>query len=302
MPRIPTLLAKLSHYLGSRQQALREFRWIKESIGSRPDASQALLADKLLKRTQGWPLQYLLGTQPFGSIEILTRPPTLIPRPETEYWTLRLAQNLQGYASKDVPLRMLDLCTGTACIPLLLCDSLPPRTISALGIDVSPEAVKLANENISHCGSNNSSGNTVRVECLDIFAQDFAHSLKQRVKDWEPFDVLTSNPPYIPRQEYNKLSHTVRSFEDPLALLGEVPSSADELPCQVEYDKLGLSFYAHIASLLQNQNLVRPGGHVALEVGQGQARAVEKMLLTFASQTHVWSDPWGIERVVYARM
>ncbi|CAE6398057.1 unnamed protein product [Rhizoctonia solani] len=302
MPRIPRLLAKLSHSLGSRQQALREFRWINESIGSLPGSNQGLLADKLLKRTQGWPLQYLLGTQPFGSIEILTRPPTLIPRPETEYWTLRLAQILRDHASKDNPLRVLDLCTGTACIPLLLCNSLPPRTISALGIDVSVAAVELADENISHCGFNDPGGNTVRVERLDIFAQDFVQSLKQQATNWEPFDVLTSNPPYIPRQEYDKLSHTVRSFEDALALLGEVPSSADVLPCQTVHDQLGLAFYVRIMSLLQNQNLVRPGGHVALEVGQGQARSVEKMILPFARQTHVWTDPWGVERVVYARM
>ncbi|CAE7146004.1 unnamed protein product [Rhizoctonia solani] len=300
MPRIPTLLAKLSHYLGSRQQAIREFRWIKESIGSHSGSSQSLLADKLLKRTQGWPLQYLLGTQPFGSIEILTRPPTLIPRPETEYWTLRLAQTLLSHAFNEVPLRMLDLCTGTACIPLLLCDSLSPGTISALGIDVSRAAVKLADENISRCGFNDSGGNTVRVECLDIFAPNFVALLKRHI--WEPFDVLTSNPPYIPRHEYDKLSHTVRSFEDPLALLGEYPSSADELSCQTEHDKLGLSFYVRITSLLQDQKLIRPGGHVALEVGQGQARSVERMLLPFVNQTQVWTDPWGVERVVYARM
>ncbi|KAJ1304533.1 hypothetical protein OPQ81_005674 [Rhizoctonia solani] len=205
MPRIQKLLAKLSLSLGSRQQALRELRWINESIGSHSGSSQALLADKLLKRTEGWPLQYLLGTQPFGSIEILTRPPILIPRPETEYWTLRLAQTLQSHAFKEEPLRMLDLCT-------------------------------------------------------------------------------------------------VRSFEDPLALLGEVPPSADKLARQTEHDRLGLSFYVRITSILQNHNLVRPGGHVALEVGQGQARSVERMLLPFASQTQVWTDPWGVERVVYARM
>ncbi|CAE6518030.1 unnamed protein product [Rhizoctonia solani] len=228
MPRIPQLVANLARSLGSRQQAFREFRWIKESVGSHSNSSQGLLADKLLKRTQGWPLQYLLGTQPFGSIEILTRPPTLIPRPETEHWTLCLAQILRSHACKDNPLRILDLCTGTACIPLLLCHSLPPSTVSALAIDVSPAAVELADENISRCGFNNSGGNTVHVECLDIFAQDFVPSLKQLVKNWGAFDVLTSNPPYIPRQEYDKLSHTVRSFEDPLALLGEAPSSAGE--------------------------------------------------------------------------
>ncbi|CUA66875.1 hypothetical protein RSOLAG22IIIB_00324 [Rhizoctonia solani] len=273
-----------------------------ESAGSPLDAGRALSADKLVKRTQGWPLQYLLGTQPFGSIEILTRPPTFIPRPETEYLTLQLAQILRPHASNDVPLRMIDLCTGTGCIPLLLCDSLPPRTISALGIDVSPVAVDLAEKNISHCGFNGPDGNTVRVECLDMFAPDFVQSLKKLTKNWEPFDILTSNPPYISRQQYDTLSHSVRGFEDSLAFVGEAPSSADEFPNQVEYDKSGLSFYVRIMSLLQDHNLVRPGGHVVLEVGEGQARSVEKMLLTFASQTHVWTDLRGIERVIYARM
>ncbi|KAF8705911.1 Transcription factor Tfb4, partial [Rhizoctonia solani] len=320
MPRISRLVANLARSLGSRQQALREFRWIKESTGSYSDSSQGLLADRLLKRTRGWPLQYILGgqrspdvmlcsfsnqhigTQPFGSIEILTRPPTLIPRPESEYWTLRLAQTLRSHKFEDRPLRVLDLCTGTACIPLLLCDSLPPRTISALGVDNSLSAVELANENISNCGFNKSGGNTVHVWHSDIFAQDFVRSLKQHVKVWEPFDVLTSNPPYIPRQEYDKLSHTVRLFEDPLALLGEVPPSVGGLCYRLEHDKLGLSFYTRIISLIQSQNLVRPGGHIAVEVGEGQARLVEEMLLPFVTQIQVWTDPWGIERVVYARV
>ncbi|ELU42522.1 Tfb4 domain-containing protein [Rhizoctonia solani AG-1 IA] len=293
MPRISRLVANLARSLGSRQQALREFRWIKESTGSHSDSSQGLLADRLLKRTRGWPLQYILGgqrspdvmlcsfsnqhigTQPFGSIEILTRPPTLIPRPETEYWTLRLAQTLRSHKFEDRPLRVLDLCTGTACIPLLLCDSLPPRTISALGVDNSLSAVELANENISNCGFNKSGGNTVHVWHSDIFAQDFVRSLKQHVKVWEPFDVLTSNPPYIPRQEYDKLSHTVRLFEDPLALLGEVPPSAGE---SEQYSDLGIDLFPG-----GSQNLVRPGGHIALEVGEGQARLVEEMILPFVT-------------------
>jgi release factor glutamine methyltransferase len=248
--------------------------------------------------------------------------------PETEYWTLRLAHILRAYASEDTPLRVLDLCTGTACIPLLLCDCLPPRTMSALAVDTSPTAVELANENVSRHDFKNSGGNTVRVERLDIFAQHFVHSLKQRIALCEPFDVLTSNPPYVPREEYDKLSHTVRAFEDPLALLGEVPSSiasestgqcarltliysptlsttpgsSAQSAYQTEYDRLGLSFYVRIASLVRHQNLVRPGGHIAVEVGYGQARAVESMFRPFVQQTEIWTDPWGIERVIFARV
>jgi hypothetical protein len=61
MPRISRLVANLARSLGSRQQALRELRWINESVGSHLDSSQGLLADALLKRARGWPLQYILG-------------------------------------------------------------------------------------------------------------------------------------------------------------------------------------------------------------------------------------------------
>ncbi|KAF8608777.1 S-adenosyl-L-methionine-dependent methyltransferase [Ceratobasidium sp. AG-I] len=302
MPRITTLVTHLARTLGSRRQANAEARWIKESVHNthRPSAA---FAQKLLKRTQGWPLQYLLGSQPFGSLDILTRPPTLIPRPETEDWTLRLATTLRDRFLRDTPLRLLDLCTGTACIPLLLCHSLPPRSISAWAIDVSPSAVELASENVARCRFNeNSSGNTVLVERHDIFAKDFPRSLKKGAS-WEPFDVLTSNPPYIPRKEYDELSHTVRNFEDPLALLGEYPTAmTEQLPCKEDHDRLGLAFYVRIAHLVQYENIVRPGGCVALEVGQGQARAVERMFLPFTQNTDIWTDPWGVERTVFARI
>ncbi|QRV94191.1 hypothetical protein RhiJN_22209 [Ceratobasidium sp. AG-Ba] len=219
MPRIATLLSHLARVLGSASQAHTEARWLRQH-------SPRSFPDNLRKRAQGWPLQYLLGSQPFGSLDILTRPPTLIPRPETEHWTLRLVETLRGRASQNTPLRILDLCTGTACIPLLLCASLPPCSISAYAIDISHRAVELARDNIVRCGySDLSGGNTVRADRLDMFSDNFCQSLKQTEPTWEPYDVLTSNPPYIPREEYDKLSHTVRDFEDPLALLGEHPGS-----------------------------------------------------------------------------
>ncbi|KAG8733065.1 hypothetical protein FRC12_018988, partial [Ceratobasidium sp. 428] len=224
--------------------------------------------------------------------------------PETEHWTLQLAETLRSRILQDRPFRALDLCTGTACIPLLLCHSLPPRTISAVAIDISLGAVELARDNVTRCGYTASSGgNTVRVECQDIFSDNFAQWLKQTGPSWEPYDVLASNPPYIPRLEYDKLSHTVRNFEDPLALLGEYPAlMTDNSGPRLEHNRKGLAFYARIASLVQHQNLVRLGGYIALEVGQGQARTVERMFQPFVRHTEVWLDPWGIERVVFARV
>ncbi|KAG8747853.1 hypothetical protein FRC10_011299 [Ceratobasidium sp. 414] len=278
MPRIATLVTKLARSLGSVSQARAEARWLRQH-------SPRSFAENLRKRIQGWPLQYLLG-------------------PETEHWTLQLAETLRGRISRDKPLRVLDLCTGTACIPLLLCHSLPPRTISAWAIDVSPQAVELARDNVTRCGYGESSGgNTVHVDRQDMFSSNFVQSLKQNEISWEPYDVLTSNPPYIPREEYDKLSHTVRAYEDPLALLGEYPASTpDSTGFHSEHDNKGLTFYVRIASLVQYHNLVRPGGCIALEVGRGQARAVERMFLPFVNHTEVWVDPWGIERVVFARV
>jgi SAM-dependent methyltransferase len=85
------------------------------------------------------------GTQPFGHLDILTRPPVLIPRPETEHWTLRLAQSIRP--SPQNPAHVLDLCTGTGCIPLLLCATWFPGSTSVVGIDTSLEALQLAQDN-----------------------------------------------------------------------------------------------------------------------------------------------------------
>ncbi|OAX80139.1 hypothetical protein ACJ72_05538 [Emergomyces africanus] len=112
------------------------------------------------QRARGVPLQYILGDQPFGELEILCRKGVLIPRPETESYTTRIANLLlsrfalkhkHGY--KHLPaLRIIDLCTGTGCIPLLLHSLLAPTfpTLQICGVDISTNALKLARENLEH--------------------------------------------------------------------------------------------------------------------------------------------------------
>lgn len=78
------------------------------------------------------------------------RPPVLIPRPETENWTIRLAEHLSEQFHR--PFNLIDLGTGSGCIPLLICHMLPPASVYALGIDISTDAVRLARENASRCG------------------------------------------------------------------------------------------------------------------------------------------------------
>lgn len=101
-----------------------------------------------------------VGTQPFGPLTLLTRPPTLIPRPETEEWTIRLASFITTFLSKHQepvsssnPLHILDLCTGSGCIPLLLCQLLPKGSVRSVGVDISKSALQLARDNAVICGN-----------------------------------------------------------------------------------------------------------------------------------------------------
>lgn len=127
-----------------------------------------------------------------------------------------------------------------------------------------------------------------------------------------PFDVITSNPPYITRTEYKRLPHSVKYYEDPLALIGEAPvprhptSSAIDTQCSV-VDTAGLAFYRRITNLMIiDQSLVQPGGNVVFEVGINQAAAVRELLSQAlrdrADFIHIWKDASGIERVVRAKL
>ncbi|KAK4148202.1 uncharacterized protein C8A04DRAFT_23999 [Dichotomopilus funicola] len=167
MPRLPPslfwraskeispLAARLLPVCRDLQSAANELRWIREHVKS----TQSPVPDGLRfwslveKRATGVPLQYVLGNQPFGDLDILCRRGVLIPRPETEAYTLHIANILTK--SSSTPLNILDLCTGTGCIPLLLLHSLlaSPSVagpISLHGVDISPHAVRLARENLAH--------------------------------------------------------------------------------------------------------------------------------------------------------
>lgn len=140
------------------------------------------------------------------------RPPTLIPRPETEEWACRLA----GLLKPAPPTRILDLCTGSGCVPLLLLNALPAAKASA--VDLAPEAVALASENAALHGL------TSRFEAFqgDLFAAAFAESW---VAAHGQADLITSNPPYIPASELRALDQSVLDWEDERALLGDLDSS-----------------------------------------------------------------------------
>lgn len=146
------------------------------------------------------PLQYLIGWVPFGDLTIFVEPPVLIPRPETEEWTLRIVDQLKKLQNKK--LNILDLCTGSGCVGLALAHALPEAHIVAT--DISAYALALAKKNALH----NNIENSTFIES-NVFESIPSHN---------QFDLIVSNPPYISEKEYEQLDESVRGWEDPQAL------------------------------------------------------------------------------------
>ncbi|GAA5900889.1 hypothetical protein JCM5296_002208 [Sporobolomyces johnsonii] len=265
------------------------------------------------------PLAYVLGTQPFHPlpVDLLVRPPTLIPRPETEHWVLHLSQvileSLPSKSSAPKPFRILDIGTGTGCIALGLAHSLlhpsapsPPTSpfssVHALAVDKSTSAISLASENAARC---NLEQQVTFLE-TDVFADDFPSVARSGSggggdEGEQGFDLVVSNPPYITLDEYDRLDASVREWEDRGALVGERPGAA---PAAVDD---GLVFYRRIAGLLGellvDSSPLLDGASaapvVAFEVGEGQARAVAALLEERGFKAEIVSDPWGVERAVF---
>ncbi|KAJ7178370.1 S-adenosyl-L-methionine-dependent methyltransferase [Mycena crocata] len=273
-------LALLSSRLGKRQAAL-EYQWMKRAVSPVP------LDQMLSRRVAGEPLQYILAEQPFGPLTLKLRPPVLIPRPETEDWTIRLAELLRPTLTRR--LSVLDLGTGTGCIPLLLCHMLPAGSVRAYGVDISSDAVKLATENADLCGFSASGGeilgNTFQSIQASFLEPLFPHT---HLGVAPPFDLITSNPPYISWQEYIRLPPSVTHYEDPKALFGGPD---------------GLDFYRAIAALVARDGVLHPGALVAVEVGDSQAEHVQNIFQFVAGMnTEIWLDPWKKKRTVIARL
>lgn len=256
----------------------------------------------------------------------------MIPRPETEHWLAHLTSLLaKSLSSHQVQTRfeILDIGTGTGCIPLTLTHSLrhSPTPVHALGVDQSPAAVQLARDNIQRCGEEVPE----RVSAVqgDLFAADFVQRMKEAARigaaaeaGGTGFDLVVSNPPYIPSSDFAGLAASVREWEDRRALIGEVPlahgggaaaravaggpAEATDLSKGEEDD--GLVFYRKITAILDqllSADAGRPiaGGEppapvVAFEVGQGQAGAVGALLVARGYRAEAVEDQWGIERLV----
>ncbi|KZF21417.1 S-adenosyl-L-methionine-dependent methyltransferase [Xylona heveae TC161] len=218
--------------------ARNELRWLKEhAIATvRSDGIErtavgwrTLLSRYCEERARGKPLQYILGNQPFGEVEILCRPGVLIPRHETEACVMHLANNVLEKENADREIKILDLCTGTGCIPLLMHSMLSKKflQLKIFGVDISAKAIRLSNDNLEW---NIRQGyldpvarEQIRFIEADVFAESFYERLKAEAESaTNSWDFIISNPPYISPKGFDRdTSASVRNYEPRLALVPE---------------------------------------------------------------------------------
>lgn len=223
--------------------------------------------ENIEKRKQHIPLQHIIGTQEFMGLEFTVTPDVLIPRQDTE--TLVEAV-LTDHPSKEK--HILDLCTGSGCIAVSLAVLGGYHHITA--IDISEKALAIAKKNAQHLCSN-------YLSQFTFIQSDLFEGLKAGTR----FDMIVSNPPYIPTDVIDELQSEVRMHEPVLALDGK---------------KDGLFFYRKIISQIKRH--LKADGYIYLEVGHDQSKAVSH-LLNAAGFTKIEAikDIPGVERVIKAR-
>ncbi len=161
------------------------------------------LRDYVTRRGAGEPLQYIIGEVGFRHIDVKVRKGVLIPRPETEVLVSEVLALFSGQESFVAA----DICTGSACIACSLAYERPDCTVVAT--DVSDEALSLARENVEHLGLG---------ERVSLYQGDLGAAVPREL--WGHFDLVVSNPPYIPTEVLSSLDREVRAFEPALALDG----------------------------------------------------------------------------------
>ncbi|POS80644.1 HemK family methyltransferase [Diaporthe helianthi] len=285
---------------------LNELRWIREHVEElqrgrppSPIRTEHQLASLCRRRGKGEPLQYVLGSQPFGNLDLKCRTGVLIPRPEPEAYTTHLASlikqgSLPGIGHNNNPqkaLRILDLCTGTGCIALLLYSLLRNTTtvrqgnLHVTGVDISADAVRLARENLAHnitrghVSEPEAPRQSVRFIKGDVFSDSlFSTGPAAAAADGvNGCDVMVCNPPYVSRWAFShQTARSVRNYEPKIAQVPAVAYDSGRGAAAAVVSRPEDVFYARLLDIAAR---LRPRV-MLFEVGDlGQALRVAEMAL-----------------------
>ena len=225
--------------------------------------------EALRKREQHVPLQYITNEQEFMGYSFYVDERVLIPRQDTEVLVEAVLQHIKQYQGQCEDI--LDMCCGSGCIGLSIAKYLADHGMSSIVAlsDLSEGALEVTRKN---------------AERLDLQVAIVQGDLFQNVKG--RYDILVSNPPYIPSKVVDELMPEVREHEPRMALDGE----AD-----------GLSFYRRI--IREAVNYIKEDGYVFFEIGFDQAEDLREIFVEHGFQNmKVQKDLTGHDRVVYTGM
>jgi len=228
---------------------------------------EATYHELVSRRLKQEPLQHITGETEFFGMRFFTSPAALIPRPDTEILVEETLKIAAVYSKKE--LRILDIGTGSGIIALVLGSKLP--IAKSMGIDISAEALQLAEKNKERLGISN-----VTFKQVDIFDETIENIFSEKI------DIIVSNPPYIAAEDVGTLDVEVRNYDPRIALTDE-------------FD--GLRFYRRIAEIAPK--ILDPDSRILVEIGFDMAEKVRKIFSDKGfTVLDVVKDLQGIDRVM----
>lgn len=230
------------------------------------EAQSNLLDAYVQQLLTGKPIQYIIQKAWFMGQPYLVNEHVLIPRPETE----ELVEWIVSYAAiVNKPLAILDIGTGSGCIPIALKMALPNANISS--IDISKAAIEVAKQNAA----------THKTE-ITFIEQDILQTKQLQ----DRYDIIVSNPPYIPNREKGSMQKQVIEFEPEIALF-----VSDHFP---------LLFYSKIAQI--GKTALKTNGQIFFEIHFDQGDALLKLLDEIGYHAELQQDMYGKDRMVRASL
>lgn len=254
------------HFLGVNDVDLV----LDDNFDENSEQGSALVRSAQERATTKKPIQHIIGTAYFMGEDFIVNEHVLIPRDETELLVRKVIElietklpNLQ--TSKPL---ILDIGTGSGCISCMIAKGADAQVI---GVDISTEALQIAIENSSKLGL----ANKAIFRKSDLFSNVT-----------EQFDIIVSNPPYIPISEKNTLQKEVQ-FDPESALFA--------------YDEYGIEFYDKI--IKESPNFLNENGYLLFELGINQSELVAKLMKTAGFKNiETEKDLARIDRIIYGSL
>ena len=230
------------------------------------DKLQIVEEKAIMRAKTRQPIQYIIGQADFMGEKFIVNPSVLIPRDETEFLVRQAVEIIKSKNYTEV----LDMCTGSGCIACMISILTPARV---LGADISTEAIHTAFSNMEKFKLFNKA----------VFRKSDIYS---KIREDERFDIIVSNPPYIPPQIKKEIQKEV-TFEPDIALYTK--------------DTDGLEFYEKITK--DAPLCLNAGGYLLFELGIGQSgKVAEFMKDSGFTEIKVLKDLAGIDRVIYGHL